>query len=74
MKLKKRIVAMGAAAMMMQWGIIDRNDSFLYGEKLKAYLLKGARPLPGFSSFPNPEVGWGALCVSDSLPNAKMQL
>ena len=64
----------GAAAMMMQWGIIDRNDSFLYGEKLKAYLLKGARPLPGFSSFPSPEVGWGALCVSDSLPNAKMQL
>ncbi len=58
----------GACAMMMQWGITDGNDSFLYGEKVKAYLIKGARPLPGFNVYPNPQVGWGALCVRDSLP------
>lgn len=58
----------GACAMMMQWGITDGNDPFLYGEKVKAYLIKGARPLPGFSVYPNPQVGWGALCVRDSLP------
>lgn len=58
----------GAAAMLMEWGIINKNDAFLYGEKLKAYLLNGAKPLTGFDEYPNPYVGWGALCVKDSLP------
>lgn len=58
----------GAAALMMEWGIVRGNDPYLYGEKLKAYLRRGARPLPGFSVYPNPQVGYGALCVRDSLP------
>ena len=58
----------GSAAMLMQWGIVNGNDQYLYGEKLKAYLIKGARHLPGFNTYPNPQVGWGALCVRDSLP------
>lgn len=58
----------GGAALLMEWGILQGNDPFLYGEKMKAYLIKGARPLPGFSQFPNPQIGWGALCVKDSLP------
>lgn len=58
----------GSAALLMEWGITDGNDPFLYGEKLKAYLHKGARPLPGFNTYPNSQVGWGALCVADSLP------
>ena len=58
----------GAAALLMEWGIVRGNDPYLYGEKLKAYLHRGARPLPGFSVYPNPQVGYGALCVSESLP------
>lgn len=58
----------GSAALMMQWGIVDGNDPFLYGEKVKAYLRRGARQLPGFDVYPNPQVGYGALCVRDSLP------
>lgn len=58
----------GGAALMMQWGIVMGNDPFLYGEKLKAYLIRGARHLPGESVYPNPRLGWGALCVRDSLP------
>lgn len=61
-------VVTGSVALMMQWGIVDGNDPFLYGEKVKAYLRRGARPLPGFVEFPNPLVGYGALCVRDSLP------
>ena len=49
-------------------GIVQGNDPYLYGEKVKAYMRKGARKLPGFEEFPNPQVGWGALCVRDSLP------
>ncbi len=58
----------GSAALMMQWGIVDGNDPFLYGEKLKAYLIRGARQLPGYDAWPNPQLGWGVLCVRDSLP------
>lgn len=57
----------GSASLLMQWGIIDGNDPFLYGEKLRAYLINGARQLPGFSDYPNPQTGWGALCLFDSL-------
>ena len=60
--------ATGAAALLMQYGIVDGEDPFLYGEKVKAYLQRGARPLPGFREYPNNQVGYGALCVEDSLP------
>ena len=58
----------GAAALLMQWGITDGNDPFLYGEKAAAYLKKGAGPLPAFQEYPNPQIGWGTLCVRESLP------
>lgn len=58
----------GAAALLMQWGIINGNDPFLYGEKVKAYLIRGARQLPGYDVWPNERVGYGALCVVQSLP------
>ncbi len=47
----------GAAALLMEWGIIRNNDPYLYGEKVKAYLRRGAKPLPGFTEYPNPQVG-----------------
>ncbi len=57
-----------AAALLMEYGIVQGNDPFLYGEKVKAYLHAGARQLPGYDIWPNDQVGWGALCVSESLP------
>lgn len=58
----------GAAALMMEWGIVLGNDRYLYGQKVKAYLQRGARPLPGFEEYPNPLVGYGALCLEESIP------
>lgn len=58
----------GASALLMEWGIVNGNDPFLYGEKVKAYLRKGARKLPGYDQWPNAMLGYGALCVSQSLP------
>ena len=49
----------GAAALLMQWGIVAGRDLYLYAEKLKAYLIRGARTLPGITEYPNPQVGWG---------------
>lgn len=58
----------GSAALLMEWGIVQGNDVFLYGEKVKAYLRRGARRLPGVEEVPNAMVGYGALCLRDSLP------
>ena len=58
----------GSAALLMEWGIAKGNDPYLYGEKLKAYLQKGAVPLPEFTEYPNPFVGYGILCLWNSLP------
>ena len=58
----------GSAALLMQWGIVEGNDPYLYGEKVKAYLIRGARHLPILPEYPNPQLGWGVLCLRDSLP------
>lgn len=58
----------GAAALLMQYGIVEGRDPYLYGEKIRASLIKGARRLPFQASQPSPLVGWGALCVRNSIP------
>ncbi len=60
-------IVSGSAALLMEWGIVRGNDPFLYGEKLKAYLRKGARPLRGETAYPSSKVGWGKLCVAESI-------
>lgn len=59
----------GSAALLMEWGIVRGNDAFLYGEKLKAYLIKGAEPLAG-AAVPDTQTGWGRLCLKNSLSQA----
>ena len=59
----------GGAALLMEWGIVRGNDPYLYGEKVKAYLRRGAWELPGYSEWPNAQLGYGALCVRESLPD-----
>ena len=59
----------GAAALLMEYGIVRKNDPYLYGDKLKAYLLAGARPLRGVSIYPDIRVGFGALCLENSFPD-----
>lgn len=61
-------IVSGSAALLMQWGIVQGNDIYLYGEKVKAYLRRGAQPLRGENVYPNEKVGFGKLCVSESLP------
>lgn len=58
----------GSAALLMEYGIIQKRDPYLYGQKVKAYLQKGARHLPAVQTYPNPQIGWGVLCLKDSIP------
>ena len=59
----------GSAALLMEWGIVRGNDAFLYGEKLKAYLIKGAEPLAG-AAVPDTQTGWGRLGLKNKLSQA----
>lgn len=56
----------GCSALLMEWGIVRGNDPFMYGEKLKAQLIRGAKPLGNVDIYPNRYVGWGTLCLEES--------
>ncbi|MFI3201302.1 MAG: S8 family peptidase, partial [Eubacteriales bacterium] len=58
----------GSCALLMEWGILRKNDPYLYGEKMKAYLQKGAKTLRSFTEYPNTQVGYGSLCLNQSFP------
>ncbi|MDL2217293.1 S8 family serine peptidase [Christensenellaceae bacterium OttesenSCG-928-M15] len=52
----------GAAALIMEWGIVKGNDPYLYGQKVKAYLRKNAGR-HAHVEYPNPLWGYGSLCL-----------
>ncbi|MDR3208086.1 MAG: S8 family serine peptidase [Oscillospiraceae bacterium] len=56
----------GAAALMMEWGVVQGNDPFLYGQRVKAFLRRGAARDLG-QTYPNPSWGYGKLCLKTSL-------
>lgn len=63
----------GAVALMMQWGIVQRNNMYLYGENLKTYLLRGARRDDDIQ-YPSPIWGYGKLDLEASLDLLRQQL
>ena len=57
----------GACALMMQWGIVKANDPFMYGDRLKYFLLKSAKRGRTDVVYPSPIWGYGTLCVRGAL-------
>lgn len=56
----------GSAALMMQWGIVNNNDPFLYGERVKVFLRLGASRTRNIK-YPNQLFGYGRLCLSNTM-------
>lgn len=50
----------GAAALFLEWAIVNKNIPFLNGIGLKNYLIRGTR-CPRHIEYPNPEWGYGIL-------------
>ena len=44
------------------------SPGLTHAEKVKAYLINGARQLKIENVYPNRTLGYGALCLEDSLP------
>ncbi len=61
-------IVTGSAALLLEWGIVRGNDPFLYGEKIKAFLRRGAVPFLDGRPVPNAVTGYGKLCLSESIP------
>ncbi|MHB1153726.1 MAG: S8 family peptidase [Eubacteriales bacterium] len=53
-------ITAGAGALMMQWGIVDGNDTALSTYQIRAYLIRGCDRKEGIS-YPNPQWGYGTL-------------
>jgi hypothetical protein len=49
----------GLCSLYMEWGIVKKNDIYLYGEKLKAFLIDSAVPVESNQTLPNSKIGWG---------------
>lgn len=54
----------GVCALLMQWGIADGNDLFLYSQRMKSILLEQARRDIN-TKYPNNPSGFGRLELSD---------
>ncbi len=52
--------AAGAVALLLQWGIVEGNDTRLYTPKVKTYLIRGANMREG-DEYPNISWGYGSL-------------
>lgn len=57
----------GVAALMMEWGIIKRNDPYLFGERLKYYLAISARRPRTDVTYPDPSWGYGEVCLNAAI-------
>jgi subtilisin family serine protease len=57
----------GIAALLMEWGISKGNDPFLYGDRLKYYLIDGATKNRANIFYPDISWGYGEVCAYESL-------
>ncbi len=60
--------ASGSAALLMQWGIINGNDPFLYGQKIKSFLCRNALRNKHLD-YPNSIWGYGRLNLCNTVNN-----
>ncbi|GFZ34067.1 hypothetical protein CSC2_45930 [Clostridium zeae] len=57
----------GICALLLQWGIVNGNDPFLFGDRLKYYIMRSAKRERTDVAYPNPSWGYGTICAYDAL-------
>lgn len=53
----------GVVSLLMEWGIVNKNDLFFYSQKTRAFLIKEARRNSMYT-YPNNLMGYGTLNLS----------
>lgn len=59
----------GVCALLLQWGVIKLNDPYLYGDRLKYYIITGSRKERLDISYPDISWGYGEVCAFNALNN-----
>jgi len=59
-------ITAGACALMLQWGIVDDNETALNTERIKAYLIRGC-VRDTLVEYPNAQQGYGKLNLYNTL-------
>ena len=58
-------ITTGASALMLQWGIVERNDLTLNTYRIRAYLVRGCRRENAIN-YPSSQWGYGRLDLNNS--------
>jgi subtilisin family serine protease len=53
-------VVAGACALLLQWGIVEKNDITMYSTKIRSYLIYGADRSNAVYKYPSREIGFGS--------------
>ncbi|WP_238476020.1 S8 family peptidase [Clostridium manihotivorum] len=56
----------GICALLLQWGVVKGNDPFLFGDRLKYYLMRAAKRERTDVTYPNPSWGYGTVCADNT--------
>jgi subtilisin family serine protease len=58
-------VATGACALLLQWGVVNKNEIFVDTYLARAYLIRGCDRPPGFE-YPNNQWGYGRMNLQNT--------
>ena len=61
----------GAAAILLNWGILQGNDPYMNSSTIKTYLIRGADRDPS-RTYPNREFGYGTLNLYQAFLNLRI--
>ena len=61
----------GAAAILLNWGILQGNDPYMNSSTIKTYLIRGADRNPSLT-YPNREFGYGTLNLYQAFLNLRI--
>lgn len=61
----------GAAAILLNWGILKGNDPYMNSSTVKTYLIRGASRNPALT-YPNREFGYGTLNLYQAFLNLRI--
>ncbi|MBQ1240917.1 MAG: S8 family peptidase, partial [Lachnospiraceae bacterium] len=61
----------GAAAILLNWGILQGNDPYMNSSTIKTYLIRGADRNPS-RTYPNREFGYGTLNLYQAFLNLRI--
>lgn len=58
-------IVAGVCSLMLQWGIVDKNDIQMFSTKVRSYLIYGANRKSN-ENYPNRETGFGYLNIKNT--------